>query len=223
MASAKRKKNQSGSAQVGDWKFTYQDRIRSFQNVGLAEGDAALSDYAQLFGRVERILFAQFSAGVSLTSLKNSFLIKYRIPARMLNSLRVSLEGKISAVRESMNRHIESLTTRIKRAKAQITAAIERSNLNAAHQKKRRLAILAGRLASVLYDKASGRVRLCFGFRKLWRSSITWRPTATPALTNGERTGVLPAAMSSSSWGVRMKPLVDSCAWPRFRMMAASL
>ena len=66
-------------------------------------------------------------------------------------------------------RYIESLKTRIKRAEAQIAAAIERGNLNAAHQKKRRLSILAGRLASVLFDKASGRVRLCFGSKKLWR------------------------------------------------------
>ena len=87
----------------------------------------------------------------------------------MFNSLMVSLEGKISAVRESMARYIESLKTRIKRAEAQIAAAIERGNLNAAHQKKRRLAILAGRLTSVLFDKASGRVRLCFGSKKLWR------------------------------------------------------
>ena len=169
MASAKSKKNQSGSAQVGEWRFTYQDRLRSFQNVGPSEGDAALSAYAVIFGRVERDLFSRFCAGVSLASLKNEYLIRYRIPARMFNSLRVSLEGKISAVRESMDRHIESLKTRIKRAEAQIAAAIERGNFNAAHQKKRRLAILAGRLASVLADKASGRVRLCFGSKKVWR------------------------------------------------------
>ena len=41
MASAK-KKNQSGSAQVGEWKFTYQDRIRSFRDVDFGEGDGAL-------------------------------------------------------------------------------------------------------------------------------------------------------------------------------------
>ena len=169
MASAKRKKNQSSSAEVGEWKFTYQDRIRSFSDVGPVKVDAALSAYALLFARVERILFARFCAGASLTSLKNEYLVKYRIPARMFNSLRVSLEGKISALRESMARYIESLETRIKRAEAQIAVAIERGNLNAAHQKKRRLSILAGRLGSVLFDKASGRVRLCFGSRKLWR------------------------------------------------------
>ena len=68
-----------------------------------------------------------------------------------------------------MDRHIESLKTRIKRAEAQIAHAIDRGDLNAAHQKKRRLSILAGRLASVVFDKASGRVRLCFGSKKLWR------------------------------------------------------
>ena len=166
---ASSKKNQSGSAQVGEWRFTYQDRIRSLDDLDPVKGYAALSAYAELFGRVERSLFARFCAGASLTSLKNSYLIKYRIPARMFNALRVSLEGKISAVRESMNRYIESLKTRIKRAEVQIAAAIERGNLNMAHQKKRRLAILAGRLASVLFDKSSGRVRLCFGSKKLWR------------------------------------------------------
>ena len=169
MASAKRKKKQSGSAQVGDWKFTYQDRIRSFPDVDLGEGDAALSAYAGIYGHIERTLFARFCAGAPLTSLKNSCLIKYRIPARMFNALRVSLEGKISAVRESMDRRIASLKTRIKRAEGQIAQAIERGKLNAVHQKKRRLSILAGRLASVLADKASGGVRLCFGSRKLWR------------------------------------------------------
>ena len=169
MASAKRKKNQSGSAQVGDWRFTYQDRIRSFPDDDPVKGDAALSAYAVLFGRIERSLFARFCAGASLPSLKNSCLIKYGIPARVFNSLRVSLEGKISAVRESMDRQIISLKTRIKRAEGQIAQAIERGSLTVAHQKKRRLSILTGRLVSVLDDKASGRVRLCFGSKKLWR------------------------------------------------------
>ena len=169
MASAKRKQNQSGSAQVGEWKFIYQDRIHSFPDVDPVRGDGALSDYAKLFGRVERDLFSRFCAGSSLTSLKNAYLIRYRIPARMFNSLRVSLEGKISAIRESMDRQIASLETRIKRAEVQIAETIERGKFNTVHQKKRRLAILAGRLASVLNDKASGRVRLCFGSKKLWR------------------------------------------------------
>ena len=169
MPSSKKHKRRSGSAQVAEWRFAYQDRIHAFRDVEFGGGNAALSAYAELFGQIERNLFAQFSAGTSLTSLKNSYLVKYRIPARMFNSLRVSLEGRISAVRESMDRHIASLEARIQRAEEQIVEAIERGKLNAAHQKKRRLSILTGRLASVLFDKASGRVRLCFGSRKLWR------------------------------------------------------
>ena len=91
----------------------------------------------------------------------------------MFNSLRVSLEGKISAVRESMDRRIASLERRIKHAEGQIAQAIERGKLNAAHQKRRRLSILVGRLVSVLDDKASGRVRLCFGSKKLWRKQYS--------------------------------------------------
>ena len=62
---------------------------------------------------------------------------------------------------------------RKKRAEGQIVEAIERGKFNAAHQKKRRLSILAGRLASALADKASGRVRLCFGSKKLWRKQYS--------------------------------------------------
>ena len=169
MASSKRKKKRFGSAQVGDWKFTYQDRVRFFKGADLSKGNAALDSYAELFGDIERKLFARFSAGVSLTSLKNAYLLKYQIPARMFNSLRVSLEGKISAVLESMDLRLESLQRRIKHGEEQVAEALKRGRLNAAHQKKRRLGILASRLAAVLADTAVGRVRLCFGSKKLWR------------------------------------------------------
>ena len=54
MAFSKKKNKQFGSAQVGDWRFTYQDRIGSFKDVGLAGGDAALGSYARLFGEIQR-------------------------------------------------------------------------------------------------------------------------------------------------------------------------
>ena len=173
MASSRKKKKQFGSAQVGEWRFTYQDRIGSFRDVGLAGGDAALGSYARLFGEIQRSMFARFCAGVSLASLKNSWSAEYRIPTRMFTSLRVSLEGKISAVRESMDLRVEGLQRRIKRGEEQIADALERGRLNAAHQKKRRLGILAGRLAALLADIGEGRVRLCFGSKKLWRKQYS--------------------------------------------------
>ena len=134
-----KKKTASGSAQVGDWKFTYQDRIHTFRGVDLAEGTAALLAYGELFGRLERKLFARFCAGVTLVSLKKAYLSEHRIPARMFNSLRVSVEGKVSAVRASMDRQLESLVRRLARAEEQLAHAFEQGWFNAAHQKKRRL------------------------------------------------------------------------------------
>ena len=173
MASSRKKKRQSGSAQVGEWKFTYQDRVDCFRGVDLSEGNAALESYANLFGGVERTLFARFSAGVPLPSLKNAYLLKYRIPARMFNSLRVSLEGKIAAVREGMDRQVESLRGRIKRAEEEIAKALKRGNFNAVHGKKRRLACLRSRLAASVSDIADGRVSLCFGSKRLWRKQYS--------------------------------------------------
>ena len=91
----------------------------------------------------------------------------------MFNSVRVSLEGKVSSYWEGADRQIESLGRRIARAQKQIAEALKRGRLNAAHQKKRRLFILTSRLAALLSDKASVRVRLCFGSKKLWRKQYS--------------------------------------------------
>ena len=94
MPSSRNKKRQSGSAQVGKWRFTYEDRIHSFEELESEQGISALSAYAELYGCLERKLFGRYCAGVSLPSLKSSYLLAHRIPARMFNGLRVSLEGK---------------------------------------------------------------------------------------------------------------------------------
>ena len=167
--SSRKKERRLGSAQVGSWKFTYQDRIKSFAGVDCEAGLSALSAYAAFFGKLERRLFSQFCAGVPVRSLKKDYLSRYRIPARMFNGLRVSVEGKVSAARESQQRQIESLGRRTKRAGQQIVEAHKRGDLNLVHNKKRRLATLCQRLASLRDDVAAARVRVCFGSRKLWR------------------------------------------------------
>ena len=156
MGSSRRRKGVQGSAQVADWKFTYQDRVSEFRGVAADVGGAALSAYAELHGRIERTLFGQSCAGSSLASLKSSYLIKYKISARMFNSLRVALEGKVSAVRESMKLRVESLERRIARAEVQIARALKQGRLNAAHQKRRRLSNLVHRLKSLRSDISDG-------------------------------------------------------------------
>ena len=176
MASKKKKKGGSGSAQVSSWRFTYEDRIESFVGVESREGNAALLAYGELYARLERKLFACHCSGVPLDRLstwKKAYQAEYRIPGRMFNALRVSVKGKVLAVRESQLRQIESLERRIERAGKEIAKALERGRLNVAHQKKRRLANLEDRLQALKVDVLAGRARICFGSKKLWRKQYS--------------------------------------------------
>ena len=147
---------------------TYQTRIVGYGYVEPTEGEAALAAYAEIYGRVQRKLFADFSTGKLPASLKKVYLQRYRIPARMFNGLRISLEGKVSAVQKTMGLRRDSLQCRIGQAELEIAKAVERGRLNQVHQKRRRLANLRSRLAGLDADIAAGRVRLCFGSKRLW-------------------------------------------------------
>ena len=151
---------------------TYQTRVSVYAGVDRLAGDSALSAYAELYGRVQRKLFAQVAAGRSATSLKSAYLERFGIPARMFNAVRVSLDGKVSSVREQQKIRQDNLKQQIARAEKQIeqieqfVADEQRVEL---HQKRRRLAGLQHRLMTLESDVASGRVRLCFGSKRLWR------------------------------------------------------
>ena len=148
---------------------TYQTRISVYADMDRLEGDAALAGYAELYGRVQRKLFADVAAGSSATSLKSMYLERYGIPARLFNGVRVSLEGKISSVRETMALRRDSLQRRIARAGREVSDVTARGRWDQAHQKKRRLVNLRNRLAGLQADIDGGRVRLCFGSKRLWR------------------------------------------------------
>ena len=148
---------------------TYQTRIADYGSVDRPVGDAALCAYAELYGRVERKLFAEVAAGRSAGSLKSVYLQRYGIPARMFNAVRVSLEGKVASVREQQKLRRDDLQRRIARAERQVSDAAERGRRGEVHQKRRRLAGLRHRLAALEADIAEGRVRLCFGSKRLWR------------------------------------------------------
>ena len=147
---------------------TYQTRIRDYVGMERVGGTAALSAYAELYGRVERKLFAEVAAGRSAVSLKSGYLKRYGIPARMFNGVRVSLDGKVESVREQQKLRLDSLGRRIARAQRQIAVAVEHGRWDQVHQKRRRLANLQSRLSALEGDVLDGRVRICFGSRKLW-------------------------------------------------------
>ena len=87
----------------------------------------------------------------------------------MFNGVRVSLEGKVSSVRETMVLRLDGLQRRIARAEREVARAVKGGRWAQVHQKRRRLAILKSRLAEVQADSVAGRVRLCFGSKKRWR------------------------------------------------------
>ena len=148
---------------------TYQTRIADYCDVEPTHGEAALAAYAELYGRVQRKLFADFSAGELPASLKRVYLQRYGIPARMFNGVRVSLEGKVSSVRETMALRRDNLQRRIARAECEIEKAVKGGRWAQVHHKRRRLANLRFGLAGLEADVAAGRVRLCFGSKRLWR------------------------------------------------------
>ena len=157
------------NAAQGPLVATYQTRISDYGDMDRLEGDAALSAYAELYGQVQRKLFADVAAGRSAVLLKNDYIPEYGIPARMFNAVRVSLEGKVSAVRAAQKLRVDGLERRIAQAERQVAKAEEQGRWQQVHQKRRRLANLESRLAGLEADVAAGRVRLCFGSKRLWR------------------------------------------------------
>ena len=144
---------------------TYETRLR------LDDGESAgLLAYAGLFGRVERKLFAGLQAGGAVTDLKREYLGTYDIPARMFNSVHASLRGKVASRRESLALQRDMLATAIQRAERVLVQVRKKGELRSVHHKRRRLESLRVRLARVERDILEGRVRLCFGSRKLFRA-----------------------------------------------------
>ena len=72
---------------------TYQTRISGKED--------ALSAYAELFGVLQRRLFADVCSGHPSASLKSDYIRRYGIPARMFNAIRVTLEGRMSVSQTS--------------------------------------------------------------------------------------------------------------------------
>ena len=99
-------------AAQGPLVATYQTRISDYGDMVRAGGDATLSAYAELYGQVQRRLFADVAAERSAVLLKREYIKEHGIPARMFNAVRVSLEGKVSAVRAAQRLRVDSLDRR---------------------------------------------------------------------------------------------------------------
>ena len=81
---------------------------------------ATLSAYAELYGQVQRKLFAAAAAERSGVLLKREYIKEHGIPARLFNAVRVSLDGKVSAVRAAQRLRVDGLERRIARVERQV-------------------------------------------------------------------------------------------------------
>ena len=150
--------------------FRTKDRLTATYQTRIRRNEEALAAYADLYSTLQRRLFADVSAGHRASSLKSEYISRYGIPARMSNALRVTLEGRMSAARESQRLHRDTLQGLIARASRRITSLSRKGKSHQVHHKRRRLENLRHRLEKVESDIEAGRLRLCFGSKKLWRA-----------------------------------------------------
>jgi len=144
---------------------TYETRLPGDPN-----RDPFLAAYADLYEHAERTLFARLCAGEPLAALKRAFLVRFGLTARQFNAVAATLRGKVSSIEERRPDLIENLERRIARAKKVLKKIPRGATLY--HQKRRRLGVLEQRVQVLRADEKSGRIRLCFGSRKLFRAQF---------------------------------------------------
>jgi len=134
--------------------------------------DAALASCATLFGTVKRTLFADLAKGKTANECKSLYIRKFGITARQFNSIRIQHDGNVSSIKarnlqrcQSLRDRIESLNKFLKKCKRKSPFIL--------HQKKRQLARTTARLCRLEKDIEDGRVRLCFGSKKLFRAQFS--------------------------------------------------
>ena len=119
MARNRKRRRQSAYSSEGYLAQTrsYQTRIAVYEGIDRDVGDAAL------YGKVQHKLFADVAAGESAVSKTSEYIEKHGIPARMFNAVRITLDGKVSAVRELQLLQLDSQRRRVSRAEKQVLDA----------------------------------------------------------------------------------------------------
>lgn len=92
--------------------FTYQTRLSLSP-----EQEKVLVACAELYGQVERALFAAIQAKTPINDLKRVFLKRFGITARQFNAVAIGLKGKIASIWERRPGLIQEAKERIRKAK----------------------------------------------------------------------------------------------------------
>jgi hypothetical protein len=90
---------------------TWQARLRLDEDTS-----GRLSAYAELYGKVERSLFAALAGGRAKNELKREYIQRFGITARHFNAIRIGLEGKVRSIQERQPDLIKEVTQRIGKA-----------------------------------------------------------------------------------------------------------
>lgn len=148
--------------------FTYQTRLPLDISC-----EAILGEYADIINRLERKLFADIASGKKANDLKSTYLSHFHITARQFNAIRVGIEGKIASIQERRAGSIVESKNRI----ADLEKTIQKlekhnSKPQTIHQKKRRLHRLQSNHNSLCADHQAGKIRLCFGSKKLFHAQF---------------------------------------------------
>jgi IS605 OrfB family transposase len=146
-------------------KFTYQTRFRISESQ-----DELLSETAFLLSKVERALFKDlYQKKRAINELKAAYLKQYGITARQFNSCRIKLEGKVLSYKALQSDRRSALEQKIKKQEKHIKRL---KNPLKIHHKKRRLSSLKTQYKKLLKDKEEGKIRICFGSRKLFHQQF---------------------------------------------------
>ena len=100
-------------------------------------------------------------------SKKREYIEEHGIPARLFNAPRITLDGKVSAVRESQLLQLDSQRRRVSRAEKQVAEAAEPGRWRQVHEKRRRLANLKFRLSVLAADIVAGRGAALLRFQEV--------------------------------------------------------
>ena len=148
--------------------FTYNTLVE------LSEKDTPiLSAMSTLLSRVSRALFGDIMAKKEITILKKEYIRKFGITARQFNSCRVNVEGVIKSLTQLMKQRIQDLQQSIDRLEVNIkTLSSKKIHRFKIFQKRKRLNRLNQKLMKLKEDLKNGKVRLCFGGKKLFNAQF---------------------------------------------------
>src|SRR5581483_1087003 len=152
--------------QANSKTFTYQTRLRLE-----VDQDLTLCSYSEQMNCMERKLFAELAANREMNSLKKKYIASFGLTARQFNSFRIQVEGKIDSVKERSVNIFAELKEQISVLEAKVQQLEKTSSKSQkTHQKKRRLFHLKSKLKRLEDDRTAGKVKLCFGSRKLFNA-----------------------------------------------------